>query len=327
MKIAVRDLKVNPFRNLRRYPINKEKVQALRRSIRDTSFWDNLLARKGENGDYEAAYGVHRLTALRAEGVKEIDIPVRKLSDTDMARIMAHENMEEWGSSAVVEQETIRAVVEGYAAGKVELPKAAGGPRARYAPSFISGRRDNSIPAKAELAYTADTLANFLGWGVDKVEKTLQALATIEEGLVTEVEYKDLSTSQAHQLTEQTRRVQKASGHDHLAKYTAKRLSKQMKAGAIHTGQGKGGARSEASQIIADNVRRTQPKKLPPLELWVEQLGNQIADAFPTPRMIEKLDEIVRFRKEMTQRDRDRLIASLNGLIKRATRYIEKLEG
>jgi hypothetical protein len=43
-------------------------------------------------------------------GVKEVDLPVRDLDDTTMARMMAQENMEEWDSSALVEQETIRAI-------------------------------------------------------------------------------------------------------------------------------------------------------------------------------------------------------------------------
>jgi len=34
---------------------------------------------------------------------------------------MAHENMEEWETSAIVEIETIAAVVEAYGAGKIEL--------------------------------------------------------------------------------------------------------------------------------------------------------------------------------------------------------------
>jgi hypothetical protein len=39
-----------------------------------------------------------------------------------MLQIMGRENMEEWGTSAWVEQETIRAVVLAYAEGKINLP-------------------------------------------------------------------------------------------------------------------------------------------------------------------------------------------------------------
>ena len=92
MRIAVSDLNPNPFRDLKRYPIDQTKVDALVVSIKDTDFWDNLVARKCADGGYELAYGVHRLAALKKAGVKEVDIPVRKLDDTIMLKMMAHEN-------------------------------------------------------------------------------------------------------------------------------------------------------------------------------------------------------------------------------------------
>ena len=124
MRIAVKDIHPNPFRNLKRYPIDRAKVDALKRSIKDTDFWDNLLVRKAKNGvsGYEAAYGVHRLTALAEARIPEIDVPVRDLDDTTMAKIMAHENMEEWGHTTLIEQETIRAIVQGFADGRIKLP-------------------------------------------------------------------------------------------------------------------------------------------------------------------------------------------------------------
>src|SRR5215475_1914233 len=119
MRIAVADLRPNPFRHLERYPIDRDKVDALKRSIKDTTFWDNLLVRKA-NGNFECAYGHHRLVALQELRVDYIDVPVRDLDDTVMAQIMAHENMEEWGHSSAVEQETVRAIIEGYAEGRIK---------------------------------------------------------------------------------------------------------------------------------------------------------------------------------------------------------------
>src|SRR5262249_46957427 len=146
-------------------PILRPKVDALKRSITATTFWDNLLARKRPSGDgYEAPYGHHRLVALTELGDKEIDIPVRPLSDTDMARILATENMEEWGHSSSIEQETVRSIIEGYAEGKIELPPPPAKARAdevRYAPMFKVGHVPSSGSAHA---YTILTLAEFLGW-------------------------------------------------------------------------------------------------------------------------------------------------------------------
>src|ERR1019366_2674698 len=121
---AVSDLQPNPFRNLANYPLNPEKVEALKRSIKSTTFWDNLLVRKSPSGKgYELAYGHHRREALRQLKITEIDVPVRDIDNTRMAKIMASENMEEWGTSAVIEQETVRAIVEAYGAGEIEIPK------------------------------------------------------------------------------------------------------------------------------------------------------------------------------------------------------------
>ena len=111
MLLLVKDLKPNPFRRIDRYPINREKVEILKTSINETDFWDNLLARKNGDG-YEIAYGHHRLIALRELGIKEIDIPVRKLDNGLMIKIMANENLNEWSSNPLIIDETVAATKE-----------------------------------------------------------------------------------------------------------------------------------------------------------------------------------------------------------------------
>ena len=111
MKIAIKDLKPNPFRHFDHYPINPEKVETLIASIKDTEFWGNIEARP-QNGHYEIAYGHHRLEAIRKLGIKEIDIIVRKLSDHDMIKRMANENMETWKTDMNVIRETVRVAKE-----------------------------------------------------------------------------------------------------------------------------------------------------------------------------------------------------------------------
>jgi len=46
MKISVKDLRPNPFRRIEHYPINRGKVDALKNSIKETSFWDNIAYKK-----------------------------------------------------------------------------------------------------------------------------------------------------------------------------------------------------------------------------------------------------------------------------------------
>jgi len=235
MKIFVKDLFPNPFRDLARYPVQREKIEALKQSIKNTSFWDNLLARETPNGGggYEIAYGHNRLTALRELGVKEVDIPVRALDDTEMARIMAHENMEEWGATALVEQETVRAVVLGYAEGRIKLSKPNHQGLIRYAPSFNA---QEAFARASAFPYTNPTLADFLDWKEWKIQATLEALAATADGLIHEADLKDLSTRQTQEIVIQAHRVEKEQAQllgegkaRALAKTIASRLAEGMR--------------------------------------------------------------------------------------------------
>src|SRR5205085_8309072 len=130
---------------------------ALRESMRTTDFWDNIVAR-ARNGKAEIAYGHHRLAALKEEygPNHKVNLIVRDLDDEHMIQIMARENMEEWGTSASVEQETIRAVVEAFAEGLIELPpvsKDIQKSNIRYAPSFTPGEVD-VVVARRQRPYT-----------------------------------------------------------------------------------------------------------------------------------------------------------------------------
>ena len=107
MKIQVKDLKPNPFRNLKKYPIDREKVETLKKTIQETTFWDNIMARK-INGHYEIPAGHHRLVALKELGINEIDIPIRDLSDAMMIKIMAYDNIQDWENRPIVIIETVR---------------------------------------------------------------------------------------------------------------------------------------------------------------------------------------------------------------------------
>lgn len=111
MKIAVSKIRANPFRRIASYPIDKAKVEALKTSIRETEFWDNILLREkpGKPGLYELAYGHHRLQALKELGIAEIDVPVKDLDDATMLRIMAGENMDVYRSDPRVINETVQA--------------------------------------------------------------------------------------------------------------------------------------------------------------------------------------------------------------------------
>jgi len=111
MKILVKNIRPNPFRKIKSYPINRENVEGLKIKIKKTSFWDNLMARPHpkKEGIYQIAYGHHRLAALRELKIKEIDIPIRNLDNNTMIIMMADENLKQDTSLAIM-NETVYAV-------------------------------------------------------------------------------------------------------------------------------------------------------------------------------------------------------------------------
>lgn len=164
MKVQIKQLEANPYRDMDHYPISEEKVQRLAESIHQTGFWDNILARKAD-GKIQIAYGHHRLMALRKvmKPTDEVDIPVKSLDDATMLKIMANENMDEWATSTEVIDETIKAVKTFLEVHREELKK-----------HQIHGL---PIPAGAGIA-------GFLGWPESRVTDSLKRLRLYEEGKI-----------------------------------------------------------------------------------------------------------------------------------------------
>jgi hypothetical protein len=92
---------------------------------------------------------------------------------------MAYENSTEYSSSSQVEQETVRALVEAYAAGKIELEqpdKKTNKQAIRYAPGLLSGA---CVSESDTHPYTAETVGEFLGWTKgDKDDKGIFRIRT-----------------------------------------------------------------------------------------------------------------------------------------------------
>lgn len=208
----VSEINPNPYRNIESYPYIEEKIKQLRESIRSTGFWDNLVGRINDEGEPEIAYGHHRIKAVEEElgSDAEVTLTIRDLSDDDMIRIMARENMEEWGSSVWVEMETVKSAVEAHAEDRIELPEVPENvPQAqrRYAPGFIQGGAPDGRALDPARAYTGTTLARFLGWHTTRpggrtrpsnaVRVALSALEMVEAGVLEEDDLRGLSREAA----------------------------------------------------------------------------------------------------------------------------------
>ena len=217
MIVSLDKVKPNPFRNIERYPYNEAKILTLQESIKETGFWDNLLGR--QVGEYfETAYGHHRLEALRRTYDKAhwhevtFEMTIRPLTNADMLQIMARENMQEWGTNAWIEIETVRQTVVAFGRGLIELPAPHSHTsvnQMRNAPSFQYLDPREATPP--DHPYTAATLAPFIGYTLDKVKDTLSALELIEAGIVDDSQYADLSTFQALAVTQKAQQLRAAA--------------------------------------------------------------------------------------------------------------------
>lgn len=219
--IPYNKIKPNPFRHMDRYPISEKKIEDLIASMDHTGFWENIVGRE-RNSHVELAYGHHRWIAFGRKFGNDASmrIIIKDIPDEMMLCMMANENMQEYGTNAAIEQETIRAVVEAYAEGRIKLdrPKiieGAGSHSIRFAPSFL--REKVCLESLNKLKpYTAETIAKFLGWihpGGQvsmRVRNALDALEAIEREIIEEEDLEGMTTEQARRTARQAKRIEKA---------------------------------------------------------------------------------------------------------------------
>jgi len=172
MKVKIKDLQPNPFRDLENYPFNLDKIEQLKKSIKQTGFWDNVIARQVD-GAIQIAYGHHRLRALQEvyDGNFEIEVPIKPLSDELMLIIMANENMEEWGSSIAITDNTVKSVRDNF--GKIR-------------------KYDGHVSSKE--------IHEFLGtdnWKLHTIENSFRRIRAIEKGSVDKVAVESIQSDTA----------------------------------------------------------------------------------------------------------------------------------
>lgn len=114
MKVKVKDIEFNPFRNMNLVPIDRLTVDKLKGSIGDLGLWAGMTARPHPEikGKYQIPYGHHRLIAIQELGIKEIEVSITEISDFNMVLMMVQENMTQRGVSVEMINGTVREVKE-----------------------------------------------------------------------------------------------------------------------------------------------------------------------------------------------------------------------
>ena len=172
--VPLNKIKDNPWRDKKRNPISPEKVEQIAESIISTGeFWIGVYGRKVVGGFVELAFGHHRADAAKAvdtgdvieaakhAGLKSIPVAIREFTDGEMLMRMTRENLR--GELPVV-LEAVSAAVRALGEGKIEVPapERTNPENIRYAPSFVPGKK-TTVTSESTVAYTATTLARFLG--------------------------------------------------------------------------------------------------------------------------------------------------------------------
>jgi hypothetical protein len=202
VKIKLRDLMPNPYRDFKIYPIREDKVLQLMESIRTTTFWGGLVGRK-KNGKVEIAYGHHRLEALRKmfDQEAEFDIGIQNLADMDMIKMMSRENAEEWACPIAAIDDAVKAVRD-------------------HMTTHRDSFRDNlsSTPDQDKrFRIGAKVIAEFMGKKEGTVRSSLERLNLIESGEVdSEALYKMPSSAAAERFARAVK--------EHNLKYECQKL-------------------------------------------------------------------------------------------------------
>ncbi len=341
----------NPYRHMENYPINQEKVDLLVASMAKTGFWENMIGRE-RNGHVELAYGHHRWIAYKKRHKNNASMPIniRNVSNEDMIRIMADENMHEWGTSAEIEQETIRAVVLAYADGDIKLEKPKSGDHSvkgwRIAPSFLRVKKSDFDIYDVKIKfYNAKTIAKFLGWTQPdgqvspRVRNALDALENSEKilkeiGREEAEEFDDLSkggigSDQASELrksvsTIRRDRMQMGENKKQATRNAIKDVNKIAK-NVRSKKLGVRGVREEAKKVRTKVTKK--PERLPMVEEFCQSLSKEIV------RLLSKkderwkdLNEVVKFRGQIDADIRSDLIINLRSLSERCIRMADAIE-
>src|SRR4029077_7721397 len=76
--VSLSSIEANPFRDLKHYPYDKRKLEALERSIEHVGLWEGLIGRRACHG-YQLAFGHHRLGAARRSKMTMVTLVVRDI--------------------------------------------------------------------------------------------------------------------------------------------------------------------------------------------------------------------------------------------------------
>jgi len=110
IQIEVNKIKPNPFKKeIGKGKLNEEQIQKLIEGYKQTTFHENLLARKNKKGEVELVYGHHRLEAVKRVYGKthKISINIVDFNDEQMIIDLCRENLTQRWNEFRQEMDTV----------------------------------------------------------------------------------------------------------------------------------------------------------------------------------------------------------------------------
>jgi ParB-like chromosome segregation protein Spo0J len=183
--IALDDIVPNPWRDMKLYPLDKDHVGELRKSINDHGFFGGVKGRR-RNGKVELGCGHSRIEAARKAKLDNVQIFIDDIDDDGMLRLMTDENATQAGSNpgAVINEvaAVTRRLIEGLLAdGTIVPPVVKAAFEDRGALDRAKGKLRNG--ADVHLAIGHNVIARYLGQG--DIKKSLRGERQIREAITT----------------------------------------------------------------------------------------------------------------------------------------------
>lgn len=328
--VKLSQLEPNPYRHFETYPIVKEKIDELMASIDATGFWGETVIARKIGSTYQIAFGHHRIEAARKQLGKnaKAQISIRNLDDNQMLAMMARENSETYAITADMDMELVRAAIEGFAEGYIDLPRPK--PTNR-------GVENGLLPADfgfdvmsdnlLHIKFTRDGLGKLLGMPHRRLVHALANLKVVNvKKLASKKDYQGLKHDQADQLTRQVVKVKNKAG-EKAAREAAPRISKALKQKEFGSNAGGHPSRKTAERIADEVIEKTIGKQLPDIDAVSVKTASTIKKFLESSELAKTLAEIVKYSDSLSPFRRKSLIAALKGLEKIAVKYREILEG
>lgn len=341
-KVKLSQVRPNPFRNMDLYPIDPIKIETLKSSFKKTGYWGNIVAREN-GGIYEIAYGHHRLVTMQQTMKKsdEVELIIRDIDDADMLRMMADENMDEYHTSSVIEQETIRAVVLAYSEGKIELPRPKGVDRHnvkgwRLAPAFrVVNTKEFDFTDHKIKPYNAESIAKFLGWMSGdqvspRIRNALLALEAAEEldaeEQISEIT-RGLTSEQAKEVVHAIKDIK--TSHEKAGRNETTAKQKALNAGKSLAEKAKKGASVRELRDGREDYKPAKQKKhesIPAISEFLETIAGRIDGFFRGDQISEGFNELMKYKEYIDGDTQIRLIRILRNAANRCEEAASCLE-